>query len=165
MKFELSFGALRMLRAYTAEYIAACAFRRWIEEEHPEIKQSQEMGDWSLWHPYVKIWTPPPSTVSRLASSKRIHEELLMPELRPLERIIRKGGSYPDLVATVELGEGKEEKYFIEVKSGEARLDDRQKRAQTLAKLEGYIPLVISVKKMDVEGNFFDIVIKKPKVK
>jgi hypothetical protein len=56
------------------------------------------------------------------------------------------------------------ERYFIEVKSGEATLDDRQKMTLELAKAEGYIPLIIQVRRMDLERNSFDVVVEEPRI-
>jgi len=157
MKLKLGFGALRQLRGYLAEYIAACAFSQWMEEKYPELKELKEMGPFFPWNPNINIWIPPPRPVVRHPTSKWVLNELVMPELRPIKRILDKGGGYPDLVASVRLGEGKEEKYFIEVKSGDARLDERQKLSMVLAKEEGYIPVIVRVRSMDVKGNEFDV--------
>lgn len=160
MGFKLNFGALRALRGYLAEYIASQAFQRWIVEKHPKINKIS----WSSpLFPPVKIWVPPPLVVGpryEEPTTRSIYHELLMPELKPLYKIHSKGGSFPDLVAEVRLGVRKIERYFIEVKSGEATLDERQKLSLSLARDEGYIPIVVRVKSMDLERNSFDVKIE-----
>ena len=172
MKFELSSGTLSVLRGYVAEYVASEAFKQWLKKKHPEIGDKEiyrtlsplTVGETDT--PCLRIWVPPPLLVTPQSEGltlRDIHRHgLLMPELEPLQRIRDNGGNAPDLVAEVCLNAEKVERYFIEVKSGGATLDDRQKITLELAKAEGYIPLIIHIRRMDLERNSFDVVIEEP---
>jgi hypothetical protein len=171
IKFALDPGELSALRGYVAEYVACEAFKRWLKRKYPEIGDKEifrvigcplTVGETDT--PCLRIWVPPPLLISPqnwgLTLRDIYRRGLLMPELEPLQRIRDNGGNAPDLVAEFFPDAGKVERYFIEVKSGKATLDERQKITMELARAEGYIPLIIHVRRMDLEGNSFDAVIE-----
>jgi hypothetical protein len=150
---ELKSPKFSYLRGHVAEYLAALAFRRWIKKKYESTTD-------------LEIWAPP--LTSGYVSWGRhfenpylssIYRELLMPELKPLYEISKEGGSKPDLVAKVRLKHGIV-RYYIEVKYGRQYLDPRDKLALKLAKVKGYVPIFIRVKRISFERNFFDVSIK-----
>lgn len=147
------------LKGKVAEYVSARFFRRLVKQKYPGLEEDA-----------TKIWTPPlparylvhPCRRLRQTLNKTeiIENELLMPELKPIFEILKMKGRAPDLIAIVDLCEGKTERYFMEMKYGRSRLDSQQKLSQELARKVGYIPVSIRVKRMSLARNLFSVVVE-----
>lgn len=122
-------------------------------------------------YPHVKVYFPsaPSSTIgaklrtiSWARKVKGIDRKLpsFPPDLKPLEKIYKRGGASPDLLVYAFLAEGKVGKYFVEAKSGKAGLSKKERLTQRIVAREGFVPLAIYVKRIDLERNSFDVMIE-----